>query len=301
MTLPTQYVLHGILNSSTFISQISRAVLSPGMEYLVGHPAGLPVPMFCANIGTTPTLSFESSQLATLLGLTGASLVTLAAANTDLHFKEVVNLSNRQADATAEHLRFRMAQAALSVDRITLGHRSEGTASCRIIPIWNGSLDPVVPAGTLALAGTPTSTTHYLAGPVSLNGTLLTGVQEITIDYNRQIRMNGGEGQQYITACWEESIQPVVTIKALNVPWTVLGLNGLALTAYIVYARRLGTTGVVSDGTTTNLIWTGTTGLVSIDDTAAGGNAPGETTIRITGTVASAASTPLIYSVGAIV
>lgn len=301
MALPTQFVLHGILNSSTFISQISRAQLSSGMEYLVGHPAGLPVPLFCANMGVTPMLSFESSQIATLLGLTGASLVTLAGANTDLHYKEVVNLSNRQADATAEHLRFRMASCALSVDRITAGHRREAEASCRIIPIWNGSVAPVVPAGSLALAGTPTSATHYLAGPVSLNGTLLTGIQEVTIDYQRQLRMSGGEGEQYITALWEESISPVITIKALNVPWTVYGLNGTALTAYIVYLRRLATTGIVSDATTTNLIFTGTTGLVSIDSTEAGGNAPGETTIRITSTVASASGSPLVYSVGAIV
>lgn len=300
MALPTQYVLHGILNSSTFLSQISNSRLSTGMEYLVSHPAGLNVPLFCANIGTLPMVSFDCSQLATLLGLTGANLVSLAAANTDLHMKEVVNLSTRQADATAEHLRFRMASCALSVDRITAGHRTEASAACRIIPVWNGSVDPVVPAGTLALAGTPTTATHYLAGPVSLNGTLLTGVQDITIEYNRVLRMSGGEGEQYITALWEESISPVITIKALNVPWTVYGLNGTALTAYIVYLRRLGTTGIVSNATTTNLIFTGTTGLVSIDDTAAGGNSPGETTIRITSTVASASGSPLVYSTGAI-
>lgn len=301
MTMPTQFVLHGILNSSTFISQISRARVMTGMEYLIGHPSGLPVPMFCGNIGTTPVVEFESSQLATLLGLTGASLYNLSGANTDLYWKEVVNLSNRQADATTEHIRKRMASCALSVDRITLTHRGEGTASCRIIPIWNGSVDPIVITANVALSGTPTSTTHYLLGPASFNGTLLTGIQEMTIDYNRVIRMNGGEGQQYITACWEESIAPVVTIKGLNVPWATYGLNGLALTASLFYARRLGTTGPVSDATTTNLIWTGTTGLVSIEESSSGANAPVETTVRVNCTVASASGSPLVYSTGAIV
>jgi hypothetical protein len=123
----------------------------------------------------------------------------------------------------------------------------------------------------------------------------------MTIDYNRVIRMSGGEGQQYITACWQESIQPVITLKGLNVPWATYGLNGLTLTAYLAYARRLATTGVVSDATTSNLIWTGTTGLVSIEESSAGGNSPVETTVRITGTVSSAAGTPIVYSTGAIV
>lgn len=298
MAVSTAYVLHGILNSSTFISQISNAQPSPAIETMLSEPAGFPYPLFVANQGQNPVTTFETSQLKTILDLTGAlsSIVDLSGANTDLHYKKVADLGRRVADATTEHIRFRMSQAFLSLERITAGHRTEAVASCRLGVTYDGSNSPLVPAGSLALAGTPTSATHWLAGPVYLNTVALPGVQEITIDFQRQLLELGGEGELYNTFVACQVYRPVITIRCTEHAWATYGLNGTALTAGSFYLRKMATTGRVADGTAQHIKFAATAGLITVDDTTGGGNEAGITTYRVTLVGADTSTEPITVS-----
>lgn len=300
MSVSTQYVLHGVLNSSSFLSQISNARVLSGLEYLIGQPAGLPNPMFVANIGALPQFSFDTTQLTTLCGLGGTSgyhLIDLSAANTDLYFKKTANLSTRVADATTEHIRMRAAMACLSIDRISAGHRTEASASCTLSALYNGSALPLVPTGSVALSGTPSSAVHWIAGKVTLTDTAgspvtttVAGVQDITIEFNRQAKIAGGEGEQYATHGYEQSVNPIITVKCLDTLWATIGANGTALGGFSVYLRKCSTTGPVATGTAQHIRFYGTAGIVAVDETASGGNEPGMTTLRITPVAASASA-----------
>lgn len=292
MSISTVDVLHGVVNSSTFLSQISNSRVSPQMQMLLAQSAGLPYSVFVGNQATNPDVTFDCTQVKTILDLTGAltSIVDLSGGNTDLHFKSVTDLGRRLADATTGHKRFRMAQAFLSLQSITAGHNREASASVRIGTTYDGSNNPLVPAGSLALAGTPSSAEHFVAGPVVVNTVQLPGVEDITIDFGRQLIEAGGDGELYNTFAACAFYAPVITIRGYTTAWATYGLNGTALTALTVYLRKVASTGRVADGTSQHIAFTSSAGLISVDETSSGNNEPAMTTVRIQCISASASA-----------
>jgi len=281
MAIATQYVLHGIQNSSSFISQITSAAPAPGIQTMVAMAAGFPEPLFVGNMRQAPEVSFESGQIKTILDLTGISIADLSGANTDLLYKKVDNLGSRVADATAEHIRLRMANAVLGCGSIRAGHDSPASAGCLLVNPYDGSNEPIVPAGSIALSGTPTSAEHFVCGPVYINGSQLVGVQSVSIDFGRQWMRTGGDGELYNTFAAEMSISPTITIDTTTLPaWTTLGLNGTAITSLSVYLRRIATTGRVANGTASHIKFSATAGLAFVQQTSDGLSGPAATSVR---------------------
>lgn len=295
MAVSTVYTLHGILNSSTFISQIEDAQVSSGVQTMIAQAAGMPYAQFAATMSANPGITLSTPQLKTVLDLTGAltSIVDLSGANTDLHFKQVADLGRRTADASLAHLRFRMSQAWVSLESITAGHQSVARASVRVGTTYDGTNNPIVPAGTLALAGTPTAAEHFVVGPVTINTVSLPGVQDITIDFQRQVMEAGGDGELYNTFAACQTFNPVITVRCLEHAWATYGLNGTALTALDVYLRKVSSTGRVANATEEHIKFSATAGLVTIDDSSGGAADPSITTYRITLIGANSTTEPI--------
>jgi hypothetical protein len=233
------------------------------------------------------------------LDLSGAlsSIVDLSGANTDLLFKATADLGRRVADATTSHVRFRMAQAYLALNQITAGHESEAVASCILGTTYDGSNAPLVAAGSVALSGTPTSATHYVAGPVSLNASTLSGVQDISIDFGRRLIVLGGDGEIYPTFCACQFYSPTITIRTLTHVWQTYGITGTALSgsagAFTAYLRKVSNVGRVADGTAEHIKFTGTTGTIQVDEATGGNNDPSMVTVRVTLVGSSATTEPI--------
>jgi hypothetical protein len=297
MAVANAHVLHGILNGASFISQVTNARVSPQINEQVSFAAGLPVPLFVGNLGQNPDITFDTTQLVTILDLVKSSttpiIKDLSGANTDLYFKVVAERGTRTADASLAHLRFRAAEAVLICNQITAGHQSEASASCRIALPYDGTNEPLVPAGSLALAGTPSAATHFVAGPVFINTVQVTGIQDITIDFGWQLFEIGGGGELYNTFLAVQSQAPSVTITTTNVPWPTYGLNGTALTALSVYLRKVSATGRVANGTAQHIKFAATAGDIFISDTTSGNNDMASTTIRMPLVAPSATGDPL--------
>lgn len=282
MAVASAHVLHGINSASpsAFISQISNARASSGINALVAKAAGFPEPLFVGNEHQEPGITFDSTQISTILGITGLTIGSLADGNTDLYFKKLTYLASREADASTVHTRLRMAEAFLLCNRITAGHRQEATAQCRIGAIYDGTNEPIVPAGSLALAGTPTSAEHFFAGPVYVNTTRVNGIESIDIDFGRTLIEVGSDGELYVTFVAEEGIAPVITIRTMDLPWATYGLNGTALTSLSVYLRKQSTTGKVADGTASHIKFAATSGLIVLEESEAGDNNPQMATVK---------------------
>lgn len=296
MAISTSHVLHGVnLGGSTFISQIQSGRPATNVQRLVAESAGLPYPLFTATMGVNPAFTLEATQLKSLLDLTGAvtGIADLSGGNTDLYFKKVTDLGRRLADATAGHMRFRMSQAFYALDRITAGHNSEAVASGRVGTTYDGSNNPLVPAGSTALAGTPVGATHWLAGPVALNTVQLPGVADITIDFGRQVMEMGADGELYNTFAACMFYAPVVTIRSYEHCWATYGLNGTALTAMSLYLRKVGTTGRVADATAEHIKFTSSTGVIHVEESTGGGNEPSMTTVTVQLVSSSASTEPI--------
>lgn len=300
MAISNLFVLHGInISGLAFISQITNARPSPAIETILARSAGFPSPLFVANMGQKPMVSFDTTQVATILGITGITIADLTSYTVDLYYTLVTNRGSRVAAANASHYRFRMANAVLACDRITAGHRSEATASCMLYNPYDGVNEPIVPVGSVALAGTPTSDEHFVVGPCSFNGTDFEGVTDFTLDFGRSLIQAGDRGDLYDTFLAEQELSPSVSVKANGgVPWFGAGLNGTALTSMTCYLRRLATTGRVANGTASHISVTADTGLVYAEDSSGGNNDPVSTSVRAALVASSATAYPVAVNTG---
>ncbi len=303
MPVSTAGVLHGIQNSSTFISQIQNARATTDIQNIISMPAGLPFPVFTGPMSIAPGVAFDTTQVKTILDLTGAltSIVDLSGANTDLYFKAMTDLGRRLADATSGHIRFRMSQAYLGVNSITAGHNTEATASCYVGTTFDGTNAPLVAAGSTALSGTPTAAQHWVAGPISLNSSQVVGVQDVTIDFGRQLFTIGGDGEVYPTFAACQSYSPTVTFRTLTHVWQTYGIVGTAVSAMAVYLRACNSTGRIADGTASHIKFTATTGTIQVEEATGGNNEPSMVTVRVTPVGANSTTEPIAVDTASLI
>jgi hypothetical protein len=287
MSVATLHVLHGIQTPSQFYSQVEDATPSPVVDAIMGEAAGFPQPLFRGVRGVRPEITFRTTQLATLLteaGLTGASLT---AGNCDLYYKKCTDLGIREADASLVHTRLRAVDAYLYWRTINARHQGPCTADARICCLYDGTNAPLVAAGTLALAGTPTAAEHFGLGPITLNTVAQDGDVEATIDLGIETIEIGSNSDVYPTFFAVKRIAPVITLRGHGVErWVTYGLVGTALTGLTLYLRRLnpdaaGGIAYYADASAQHLKFTATAGLITIDDSRGGGNDEATLGLRI--------------------
>ncbi|MCP4571477.1 MAG: hypothetical protein GY838_03930 [bacterium] len=284
MTASTLHLLHGIQSSSpaAFLSQISNAQASPNVEEQIAHGAGGLQPLFAGNAGQAAGFTFDCEQIKTLLDLTGVGMADLSAGNTDLYYVKAANLAARVAAASELHTRLRCASAGLVCNQITAGDKKFASASCRLVLPYDGSNEPIVPAGTIALSGTRSAAEHYKAGPIWLNASQIPGVTDVTIDMGLELFILSADGEMYPTLIAIKTSKPTVTFTCYTLPWTTIGLNGLAITGLSVYLRKYATAGAVANGTAGHIKFAATAGLATIENSGGGGTEEATTTVKCT-------------------
>lgn len=283
MPVSEVYHLHGIKNSTMFISQITSQRVSAGMQIEVLKAAGHQQPLGAMNVAQKPAVEIDTPQVKTILDATGGLWIDdLSANDTDLYFKAGQNKASRVAAGSSAHIRLRMANAVLVSNSIRAGNREDAVATCGILNPFDGTNAPIVPAGSVALLGTPVAQQKYRAGPIWLNTVQIPGVQNISINFGNALLQGSGDGELYDTWMATQDSGPVITFTVLADAWTRLGLNGTALTGLSVYLRKYATTGAVADGTAQHIKFAATSGLFSIDESTGANNDPLMHTVRST-------------------
>jgi hypothetical protein len=283
MSVSSVWVLHGVQTPSNFYSVLEDATPAPTIDAMVQFASGHPQPLFTAVRGLKPEIVFRTMMVGTAIAELGLFGADLSAGNVDLYYKKVTDHGVREAAASLVHLRLRMVNAFAYIRSIRAAHRQEGSCEVRVVSPYDGVNAPIVAAGSQALAGTPAAAEFYGLGPVSINSVAQGGVQDAQIELNPDVMELGDASETYDTFCAVRSIQPVVTVRGLDTaPWTAYGAAGAALSALSVYLRRKAPDGHnVADGTASHVKISGTSGLVTIDNSSGGGNTEVQTGVRI--------------------
>lgn len=305
MSIATKYVLHGIVSGANFLSQIDNCRVSPEAEILLSTPAGVPYPMNASVVRVVPMATFETEQLSTLLGLggnSGVNLIDLSAGNVDLYWKRTKDLASREPDASLLHLRYRAAMACLSVDRITAGDKRPARAFCTLYCLYNGSAVPMTFTGTVALAGTPAAADRWLAGPAEITDGVpatvdIGGVQELTVDFQRQVKVDGSAGELYATHAFQQQSSPILTIAGFDMLLPTIG-SAVELTDAKAYLRRSDKTAPYADAATEHILIDAGVSLATVDEETGGGNQDGQSRLRITPITSDGTVSPLAITVG---
>lgn len=255
------------------IYELEDATPSGEQDLLTGMAAGFPEPLFMGIKGAKPRVRFSTPQVGTFLGIvnTGAGAPFVAAqsgGNTDLWYQDATNLLSRTAAGTAQHQRFRMTDACVYWSRIGGRHQEDAMVEAEILPIYDGTNNPLQYAGTLALPGSPIGTERYTMGPVKVNGTMLGGVQEWQLNSGVKANEEGSEGDIWLTWAGLDTTQPVLEITGRTVDWWNSYGPGTAVTSVTAFLIKKSTTGNYANGATQHISITGTAGIIVPDQTS---------------------------------
>lgn len=285
MSIAQLHYLHGVLfPGAQFLSQLGSAAPATNLDELIAYGSGHPDPLFVGTKGGKPDIPISSTQLKTLLDLCGSSFIAdLSAGNTDLFYKKAADLGVRQLAASTVHTRIRMSQGAFYWDTITAEHQGEAELSGRIVPTWDGTNAILIPAGSIALSGTPTAAEQYTLGPVKLNGSFIPGIARWSLGLQTRTKEAGDGGEDAITFFGIEQRQPVLEVMSDDIDaWVNYGISGLALTSLVFYLRAKTLDGVnVANGTPSHISFTATNGKVCVANSSGGGNNTARQSLKI--------------------
>lgn len=240
MAVPATYKLDLIgFPSSNYVKQITDSSVMSGLNTVTESPAGHRYPMFLANDLIQPSLEFSSTQLKTLLGLIPPGGIGIAAVTP--YFKAAAATGN-VARATTSHYKTQFNNVVACVQSIELNTQGPARARVQIMPSYDGTNAPVVYTGSVALPVSLVATELFTLGPTAINGTAVSGVKSVTINFGVQLVPEQTDGEQYPTFVHIDRIAPTVRIQTIAaVNWATYGLGGLALngtTGWATFARR---------------------------------------------------------------
>ena len=180
MAITAPYKLDKIrLPGTVDIDVLSNATIDAGVSNFTERPSGHVSPMFTGNQSQKPMVEFTTPQLDVLLG--SVTLAGLSAGTITCYLK-AASVTSNVARATTSHKKLDIASSCVYWTSLRLPHNGQGEVTCRIQAAYDGTNDPFVYTGSVALPSTLSAGTFFGAGPVSINGTSLPGVQSITVE-----------------------------------------------------------------------------------------------------------------------
>lgn len=274
MTVNTIHKLDKIiLPGSVEFSNLTNARWAAGIQSLLLRPAGHVHPMFRGTASQKPAVEFTTTDLDILLAAVPVGGAALG--STATFFKLGNTLSNAARNA-ASHQKITIASSLGYWSTIRLPHNQAGDASVMLQAIYDGANLPFVYAGSQTLSGNLAAGNKFGCGPVSINGTTINGVQEITVDSGIRLLQLGSSTEEFDTFVGIQETEPSVTIRTLSmVNWATLGLRGLALngsTGLVFYARKFtpsvtGGLARVANATAEHIAFVGLNGTANPVDT----------------------------------
>jgi hypothetical protein len=293
MAMADIYYLHGIyLPSAALISELTDATASTNTDETTLFSAGHPHVLLRAVRGQQPDFSFSCTAVKQILDLMDSASdyfsADLTAGNTDLEFRRGKHVSHRYAiNVDAPHIRFRAANAFLWWNTLSATHQQDATIDCRIVAVSSdGVTAPISYVSSGTLQGTPAVSQLFTLGPININGSALTGVQEWSL----------------ATGITEELVGSdiIVTVTLNDTPWNDRGLAGTKLdgvNGLNLYLRKKDPDGGnVANATAQHVKIIALNGLVLPEDSRTGANDPDSSTLRILIRSTDGSTAPLTIS-----
>lgn len=251
--------------------------------------------------GYNQMIDFTSMSIKTLLDMCTVDsdcLVGKSVTGTDsliLYSQKAQSGGGRMTGAN--HLKYLINEALLVPVSLQAGSDT-ATLTANIIPISNGTYNPIVYSGTAALSGTISASEVFFAGPAKLNGTAIS-VQSISIDFGLTVNAVKDNGLADATMIHIGTAKPVITITTTDIDTANNFSRGAAIGANkAIFYLRAGIKGGSrqADTTAAHLRFEVNDGMIIKKGTS---GSPQNTTIEIHPTY-NGSDAPMIYTVAAI-
>ena len=217
-----------------FIDQVSDFSFDPAINALLLGSDGAVDPTYVAVMSQSPSMALSTSALATVLaacGISGLSVVADADEfGADFYLQKLLEGGTRAVGNS--HLRMRSSKGMLIPLSLTASQGALATLSMSYVPIFDGTLDPVVISNIAPLVGAPAVGEAFTLGPVYVNGAQVEGVQSVTINFGISLEVIGSDGGVWPTFVSIGSRRPTISVETTDASiLNTFGLTGAAQAA----------------------------------------------------------------------
>lgn len=277
--------------NATTIRAITEASTTSNVDLVESMGSADIARSFIGHGTQAPEIRFTTQDIAAVLVTAGVVCEGLALASTSYQYWKIVPQVGRTLRTAESHRRDAVAQGTFYWDTLTLPNNDIGTISVVLAATYNGSVAPIVHAGSQALpAGALTSASYFGCGPIQINGTLIGDIQEVTINTNTEVELKYSDSIPWPVGAYIKRVAPQVQIRTQDqAVRTSIGLVGGALngtTGLAVYGRKFvnaasGGLQRVANATAEHLRIVCPDGTYRIEEGRASDNEPAEAVITV--------------------
>jgi len=275
-TLHTLYALNADPNSGEdyLISQLVDWALDTNLSEELAAADGCVDPKYVAVMSQEPRLRVSTTALATVLGKVGISGLLIEASGSsglnavEAWLQKMLSGGTRTPPTTAEHTKLSIGNGLIIPRTINAPLNAFATYDLEISAISSdGSTSPLTITGSQQLTGSPDVTEAFVCGPVKINGSAITGIEDITVDFGIEEIVRQGDGEAYPTFVGIMNRNPSIRVRSSNVgilsTLTAAGAEQGASDS-VVYLRKVDEGGTrVADATSEHISFTIDDGRIS--------------------------------------
>lgn len=277
MAITDEYTLYAININKTadvLLKQIVSQSMSAGLRKIIEASDGEVDPRYVAVMDQRPTMGFSTTDIKTALDLAGISGHEIdvddgAQGALEMFFQKLAEGGTRAG--AGNHMKLAVNEGILIPVTLSASQGGRATLTYLCVCTYDGTNNPIVIAISQDLAaGTPGTAVLWTLGPIELNGTLVNGIVDVSINFGIDLRIDASDGEHWARFVAIMNRQPSVSFSTPDVGlFNTLGLSGAAqgATDSLVYLRKLaeGSTRV-ADATAEHIKITVDEGHINVED-----------------------------------
>jgi hypothetical protein len=217
--------------ADVLIDGVTSQNLSTGLAEAILHADGAVDPTFIGVGQQAPVASVTTTKVATVLGL---GTDTFATVGQELSASCVAEFYCQQMDmggtrtAGATHVQVAVNEGLLVPRTLAATHgNTPATITIEALATYDGSNNPFTLSDSTALPASIHADECYFLGPLKVNGTALSGLQSVTVDFGLGVEVLGENGEVFPTFAGIGTRSPRIRATVLDVGALVdLGLSG---------------------------------------------------------------------------
>lgn len=284
-----------VIGSAFTLGSINEVQANFNMEVLSNFPGGHIAPMCIANLLQQPQIRVTTPEIDTVLAAVPVN--GYATTNDSYLYQKLATATGTVARATTSHTRHVLSAVTTYWTTVNLQHNQESTLELMVVPVWDGSADIIAPSGSVALTGNLACNPRYGAGPVSINGTAINGIQSIEWSSGAQVQILGASSEVWPTSVSIQRVAPMCRIVTTDIQLATIGIAGTALdetNGLIGWARRHKS----ADASTHHIKGQILNGIVHVESETGSSPEDYRATLVIHGSSASDSVMPLVFTTG---
>lgn len=238
--------------SDQLITGVSRQQLSTGSESSRDESAGERYARHVSIVQQNPGGSVTTRAVAAALAIVGTEALTIDDGTTEpgLQFCQVsIDDATGKIASGSVHRAITMAKGLLYPDSLSVAQDQHAALNLNAVALYDGTNNPLVPAGSLALPGTMADGERFGLGALTVGGVTITDHLSVDVQFGVDVQVKRAEGDIWPTHILVASLKPTWRIRGAGVEQFATSggvpLAGAAATVAntVLYLRKRSTSG----------------------------------------------------------